>query len=85
MAVGLPVVCSPVGVNRQIVADGVEGYWASSQADWIEKIIALARDAALARAMGQRGRRKVLQTYSLQANATLLIAALKDSTGRSGS
>jgi len=85
MAVGLPVVCSPVGVNRQIVADGVEGYWASSQADWIEKIIALARDADLARAMGQRGRRKVLQTYSLQANAPLLIAALKDSTGRNGS
>lgn len=82
MAVGLPVVCSPVGANRQIVADGVEGYWAMSQADWVEKISALVRDTGLARTMGQRGRNKVQQFYSLQANAPLLIAALKDFTGR---
>ena len=85
MAVGLPVVCSPVGANRQIVADGVEGYWASSQAAWVEKITALVRDADLARAMGQRGREKVLQSYSLQANAPLLIAAFRDVTERNGS
>lgn len=82
MAVGLPVICSPVGANRQIVTDGVEGYWASSHAEWVEKIAALVNDADLARAMGRRGRAKVLQTYSLQANAPLLIQALRLPEGR---
>jgi glycosyltransferase involved in cell wall biosynthesis len=81
MAVGLPVVCSPVGANRQIVTDGVEGYWASSQTEWVEKITALVNDADLARAMGRRGREKVLQTYSLQANAPLLIQSLRRPEG----
>jgi glycosyltransferase involved in cell wall biosynthesis len=85
MAVGLPVVCSPVGANRQIVTDGVEGYWASSHAEWVEKLVALINDASLARAMGRRGREKVQQTYSLQANAPLLIQALRQSEGRIGS
>jgi len=82
MAVGLPVVCSPVGANRQIVTDGVEGFWASSQTEWVEKIAALINDADLARAMGRRGREKVLQTYSLQANAPLLIQSLRQPEGR---
>jgi glycosyltransferase involved in cell wall biosynthesis len=85
MAVGLPVVCSPVGANRQIVTDGVEGFWASSHAEWVEKIVALINDASLARAMGRRGREKVLQAYSLQANAPLLIQALRQSEGHIGS
>lgn len=85
MAVGLPVVCSPVGANRQIVADGIDGYWASSQQDWVEKITALVRNADFSRAMGQHGRQKVQQFYSLQANAPLLIAALKANTGCNGS
>jgi glycosyltransferase involved in cell wall biosynthesis len=85
MAVGLPVVCSPVGANRQIVTDGVEGYWASSHAEWVEKLAALIDDAALAQAMGRRGRQKVQRTYSLQANAPLLIQALRQSEGRTGS
>ena len=27
-AAGIPVVCSPVGINRDIVEDGLNGYWA---------------------------------------------------------
>jgi glycosyltransferase involved in cell wall biosynthesis len=84
MAVGLPVVCSPVGANRQIVTDGGEGYWASSHAEWVEKLAVLIRDAALAQAMGRRGREKVQQSYSLQANAPRLIQALRQSAGRTG-
>lgn len=76
MAVGLPVVCSPVGANRQIVGDGVDGFWASSHAEWVEKITMLATDPELARTMGRRGREKVLKHYSLQANAPLLLRAL---------
>jgi hypothetical protein len=35
--------------------------------------------------MGRRGREKVQRTYSLQANAPLLIQALRQPEGRTGS
>jgi glycosyltransferase involved in cell wall biosynthesis len=74
----LPVVCSPVGANREIVTDGVEGFWAADQEAWMEKLATLAADAELRRALGNRGRDKVLRRYSLQANIPLLLQALRD-------
>ncbi len=32
--VGLPAVCSPVGINREIVKDGVNGFWAEDEREW---------------------------------------------------
>lgn len=78
MAVGLPVVCSPVGANREIVTDGVEGFWAARQEEWVEKLTTLAGDAELRRALGNRGRDKVLRRYSLKANIPVLLQALRD-------
>lgn len=68
MAVGLPVVCSPVGVNSEIVIDGREGFQATTQEEWVAKLSALIVDKDLSREMGQRARQKVEQLYSLAAN-----------------
>jgi glycosyltransferase involved in cell wall biosynthesis len=76
MAVGLPVVCSPVGMNREIVTDGVEGFWASSQEEWAEKIGTLVQDGNLRETMGSKGRKKVEKTYSLSINAELMSSIL---------
>ncbi len=66
MACGLPVIASPVGVNTEIVEHGVNGFLASSDAEWQEALDRLLTDPALRRAMGTAGRRKVEQRYSLQ-------------------
>ena len=76
MAAGLPVICSPVGANRQIVTDGVEGFWAASLDEWVERITVLAGNASLAEAMGRRGREKVQRSYSLEATVPLMLQAL---------
>jgi glycosyltransferase involved in cell wall biosynthesis len=76
MAVGVPVVCSPVGVNREIVSDGIDGFHAGSDEDWIEKIGLLIRDADLRLQMGKRGREKVKNLYSVELNKTKLLALL---------
>ncbi|WP_407474997.1 glycosyltransferase family 4 protein [Sulfitobacter sp. PM12] len=66
MACGLPVVASPVGVNRDIVEDGVNGFLAENDDEWRTAIEKLLDDPALRRRMGAAGRRKVEEKYSLQ-------------------
>jgi glycosyltransferase involved in cell wall biosynthesis len=68
LAVGVPVVCSPAGINREIVEDGVHGFWAGSQEEWIEKLEILINDHELRRKMGIAGRERVIERYSLKAN-----------------
>ena len=63
MAAGLPVVASPVGVNREIVDEGKSGFLASGPEEWRESLSALLRDPARARAMGEAGRRRVEERY----------------------
>jgi glycosyltransferase involved in cell wall biosynthesis len=66
MACGLPVVASPVGVNKDIVEHGVNGFLAETDAEWREAIETLLSDADLRRRMGAAGRKKVEDGYSLQ-------------------
>lgn len=66
MACGLPVVASPVGVNSDIVEDGVTGFLASTPAEWRQAIARLLRDPELRHRMGSAGRRRVEERYSLQ-------------------
>ena len=66
MACGLPVVASPVGVNKEIVEHGVNGFLAESDAEWHTAIEALISDPDLRHRMGAAGRQKVENDYSLQ-------------------
>ncbi len=64
--VGVPVVCTPVGINRDLVKDGENGLWAKDQREWIDKVSILIEDADLRKEMGLRGRERVKRGYSLQ-------------------
>lgn len=78
MAVGIPAVASPVGVNRDIVHDGVNGFLASTDDEWHEKLTALCRDAELRSRMGGAARRTVVEDYSLAAWTPRLAASYRD-------
>jgi len=73
LATGVPVVCSPAGINREIVEDGVHGFWANTQEEWVEKLEILINDSDLRRKMGMAGRKKVIEHYSLKANAPRML------------
>ena len=47
LSVGIPVVCSPVGVHKEIIQEGINGLFAASNQEWIEKINLLAHDKTL--------------------------------------
>ena len=78
MAVGLPVVASAVGVNKEIIQDGVNGFLASSEEEWCEKLSLLLKDAKLRRKLGVAGRKTVEERYSLEVNAPKLLKILQD-------
>lgn len=77
MACGLPVVASPVGVNSEIVTAGENGFLAEGPQDWILALERLIDDPALRRAMGERGRARIVERYSLAAQAPRVLAALR--------
>jgi glycosyltransferase involved in cell wall biosynthesis len=66
MACGVPVVASPIGVNKEIINDGENGFLAATDEEWLGKLSLLARDEALRRALGQKGRETVEKNYSLR-------------------
>jgi glycosyltransferase involved in cell wall biosynthesis len=77
MAVGVPVVVSPVGMNREVLALGNCGLAASSIDDWVDALTTLLRDQDLSASMGAAGRRIVESYYSLNVIAPRLAALLK--------
>ena len=68
MALGIPAVSSFVGVNKTILEEGINGYFASSDTDWYNAIEKLIVDANLRKKMGLAGQHKVIAQYSLQSN-----------------
>lgn len=83
MGVGLPVVCTPVGINRDAVEQGTNGFWAETMTEWIEKLTLLVEDAELREKMGTAGRKRMLERYTVQACAPRMIEWL-NGVGRKG-
>lgn len=77
MACGLPVVASPVGVNREIVVPGENGLLADTLDEWrLALKNLLEADPKIRKAMGKNGRVRVENWYSLKAQAPRLLAAI---------
>lgn len=76
LAVGVPGVASPVGVNSEILDNDQNGYCAQTTEDWLNALRQLLQSPALRRQMGLRGRRTVEDRYSIQANYPVLRNAL---------
>lgn len=77
MACGLPVVASPVGVNRTMVETGRNGFLATGPDEWDSALSRLLGDPGLRSAMGKDGRARAVGDYSLQSQAPRLIAVLE--------
>lgn len=81
MALGIPAVCSPVGVNREIVAHGETGFLVDGRAEWREVLSRLADDASLRTTIGAAGRRQVESRYALRELGPQFVAALESVVG----
>jgi glycosyltransferase involved in cell wall biosynthesis len=82
MACGLPVVASPIGVNREIVENGINGFLAVSTSDWVSALHRLSEDSALRKKMGSAGRNKVANKYCVQVTAPRLLSLLQKAVAK---
>ena len=79
MACGLPVVASPVEINREIVTHGETGFLAETDAEWIEFLGILIENKTLRNRMGAAGRTRVIAHYTLEKSSEQLLALMQRS------
>jgi len=65
MALEIPTIMSPVGVNTTIIKDGHNGFLADSVDEWVDKISRLIESAELRETLGKEARKTVVERYSV--------------------
>jgi len=74
MALGLPAVMSAVGVNTEIIEQGVNGYLAHNEEEWFAQLSALIESPELRAELGRAGRQRVLEEYAVVAQKERYLA-----------
>lgn len=69
MALGIPALVSPVGVNVQIVDDGINGYICTHANDWKTAIEKLINNHDLLIEISKNTRKKIVDHYSVISNS----------------
>jgi glycosyltransferase involved in cell wall biosynthesis len=82
MALGIPAVASPVGMNRELIENGVNGFLPRDAADWLAALDALLTDANLARRIGASGRVTVERDYALSVVSPRVAALVGEAASR---
>lgn len=65
MALEIPTIMSPVGVNKEIIVDGENGFLAEGPQEWADKISRLIDSKILREKIGKAGRQTVIKKYSV--------------------
>ena len=68
MALGIPALMSPVGVNKEIIVYGENGFLCETVSEWKKQLINLITDKSLRQTIGNKGRETVAERYSVEAN-----------------
>jgi glycosyltransferase involved in cell wall biosynthesis len=69
MALGIPTVCSPIGVNSTIIRDNENGLLAATENQWISQLTNLLHSPSLRERLGNAGRATIEAEYSMSINA----------------
>ncbi len=64
MALGIPAIMSPVGVNTEIIENGINGFLADTDEEWLDKLKLLIESENLRNTLGKAGRQTVIERYS---------------------
>jgi glycosyltransferase involved in cell wall biosynthesis len=81
LSVGVPVVCTPVGINSDIVQDGKNGFWATDHQEWVDRLSNLIQNPDLRLQMGLEGIETVGREYSLTITSEKFLRILQNLVG----
>jgi len=73
MAAGIPVVVSPVGMNKEVLEKGFVGFEAMNTSDWVDALTTLCCDTNLRKRVGKTGRKIAIKNYSVKSVTPLLL------------
>ena len=70
MALGVPALVSPVGMNTEVVQHGQNGFVCATSAEWEASLRQLLADTSLRQRLGTAARATIEQRYSVRANTS---------------
>ena len=77
LALGIPAICSPVGVNVEILDHGRNGFLAETEEEWFEILKLLIDDPQKRRCVGRTGRETIEKLYALDKQAVRMVDAVE--------
>jgi len=78
MSLGIPVVISPVGTNKEIVTHGLNGYIANTNEEWVKYLLNLIDDEKKRKILGLAGREFVIAKYTYEVTTPMLVKVLRN-------
>ncbi len=78
MALEIATVMSPVGVNTEIIRDGINGFLADKEEEWVHKLSVLIEDEKLRRSLGMEARKTVEAEYSVNSQQFAYLSAFNN-------
>jgi len=67
MGLAVPAVLAAVGMNNDVIEDGVNGFLAGNESEWITKLTLLIESKELRTKIGMAGRKTIEEQFSSQA------------------
>lgn len=80
MAAGIPTVASHVGANTELISNGVDGFLAKTDEDWVQSIVQLSVNAEDRSKVGGKARKVIEDRYSLRFASFELLKIFQDLT-----
>jgi L-malate glycosyltransferase len=77
MSVAIPVVTPAYGTNFRIIEHNVNGLLVKDEQEWVDNLLALIDDVELRKRIGQAGRKKVEEQFSVKANFSKYLKVFK--------
>ncbi|QHL89053.1 glycosyltransferase [Nibribacter ruber] len=77
MALGIPAIVSPVGMNTEVVDDGINGFICQSADEWYIKLEGIILDSEMRSKLGRAARKKIENHYAVTANRLTFLGLFK--------
>jgi L-malate glycosyltransferase len=68
MSIAIPFVATAYGTNYRVMENGVQGFMAKSNEEWVQYLIQLIDNVELRKKMGLAGRKRVEEMFSVKVN-----------------